>query len=112
MLVLIFVLSSMSRLPSLPGDVDDSVPHVFVYGVLAALLLRGLVGARRRSVTIWAAWTAALLATLYGVTDELHQWFVPGRMAEVSDLVADAVGATVAAGLLWAWSIVAARDER
>ena len=112
MMVLIFVLSSVSRLPSLPGGVDDSVPHAFEYGVLAALLLRGLVGARRRRVTVRAAWSAALLATLYGVTDELHQWFVPGRTAQVTDLVADALGATVAAGLIWAWSIVAASSPR
>ena len=112
MMVLIFVLSSMSRLPSLPSGVDDSVPHAFEYSVLAALLLRGLVGARRRRITFWSAWIAALLATLYGVTDELHQWFVPGRMAEVTDLAADALGAAVAAGLIWAWSIVAGREHR
>ena len=103
MMVLIFVLSSMSRLPSLPGGVDDSAPHAVEYGVLAALLLRGLVGARRHWVTVWAAWNAVLLATLYAVTDELHQWFVPGRTAEVTDLIADALGAIVAAGLIWAW---------
>ena len=103
MMALIFVLSSISGLPSLPGGVDDSVPHAVEYSVLAALLLRGLVGARWRRVTVWAACAAALLATLYGVTDELHQWFVPGRTAEVADLVADASGAVVAVSLIWTW---------
>ena len=73
---------------------------------LAALLLRGLAGARWRGVKVRAAALAVLLATLYGVTDEAHQWFVPGRTAEVTDLVADALGAAVAAGVICGWSIV------
>ena len=52
MMVLIFVLSSMSQLPRLPGgfDVDDGVAHAVAYGVLAALLLRGLAGGALRRV--------------------------------------------------------------
>ena len=45
MMALIFVLSSMSELPPAPGDVDDSVAHALEYGVLAVLLVRGLIGA-------------------------------------------------------------------
>ena len=85
-MVLIFVLSSISGLGPIPGGVDDGVAHALQYAVLAAL--------------------AVLLATLYGVTDEAHQWFVPGRTAEVTDLVADALGAAVAAGVICGWSIV------
>ena len=106
MMVLIFVLSSISRLPSIPGGLDDSVAHALEYAVLAALLLRGLVGTRWREVTIGAAGLAVVLATLYGLTDEVHQRFVPGRAAQLTDVVADALGATVAAGLVLAWQIV------
>ncbi len=114
MMVLIFVLSSMSQLPRLPGgfDVDDGVAHAVAYGVLAALLLRGLAGGALRRVSVEAAWLAVLLATLYGVTDEVHQRFVPGRTAEVADLIADAVGATAAAGLIWGWQFVGKAPRR
>ena len=105
-MVLIFVLSSISGLGPIPGGGDDGVAHVLQYAVLAALLLRGLAGARWRGVRVRAAALAVLLATLYGVTDEAHQWFVPGRTAEVTDLVADALGAAVAAGVICGWSIV------
>ena len=105
-MVLIFVLSSISGLGPIPGGVDDGVAHVLQYAVLAALLLRGLAGARWRGVGVRVAALAVLLATLYGVTDEAHQWFVPGRTAEVTDLVADALGAAVAAGVICGWSIV------
>ena len=106
MMVLIFVLSSMSELPRVPGgfDVDDGVAHAVAYGVLAG-------GALRR-VSVEAAWLAVLLATLYGVTDEVHQRFVPGRTAEVADLIADAVGATAAAGLIWGWQFVGKAPRR
>jgi VanZ family protein len=36
---------------------------------------------------------SVLLSSLYGVTDELHQAFVPGRVASIGDLVADSIGA-------------------
>lgn len=46
MMGLIFGLSSMSQLPRVPGAFeDDGVAHAVAYGVLAALLLRGLTGA-------------------------------------------------------------------
>jgi len=103
MMVFIFVLSSISELPPIPGGVDDSVAHGLEYAMLAALLLRGLAGARWRGVTIGAAGWGVVLATLYGLTDEVHQRFVPGRTAEITDVVADALGAAAAAGLVWAW---------
>ena len=108
MMALIFALSSKSQPPQVPGgfEIDDGVAHAVAYGVLSVLLLRGLAGARWRGVRFRAAGMAVLLATLYGGTDEVHQRFVPGRTAEVTDLVADALGAAVAAGVICGWSIV------
>ena len=101
MMVFIFVLSSMSPhdLPLI--GLDDSVMHAFEYGVLAVLLLRGLVGARWVRVNGLVAWLAIVLSTFYGLSDEVHQSFVPGRTAEIADLIADAVGGTLAVGLIW-----------
>ena len=55
MMVLIFVLSSISGLPPAPGGIDDSVAHALEYAVLSALLLRGLTGARWRKMRVGAA---------------------------------------------------------
>ena len=41
---------------------------------------------------------AFALGTLYAVTDELHQMFVPGRMGRPLDVAIDALG--VACGIL------------
>lgn len=40
-------------------------------------------------------YVAFLCAVLYGLSDETHQLFVPGREFSLFDLLADAVGAAV-----------------
>jgi VanZ family protein len=103
----IFTLSSISKLPAPPGGMSDKDAHFLTYGMLGALLVNALAGARWRAVTGRVALTAIVLATAYGATDELHQLFVPGRECDIHDLMADALGASVAAvGLLLACAII------
>ncbi len=45
----------------------------------------------------------AFLAVAFGVTDEVHQSFVPGRNADLMDLVADALGASLGAVVAALW---------
>jgi VanZ family protein len=42
-----------------------------------------------------ASLIAAVIAILYGLTDEIHQSFVPSRSATVIDFVKDVIGVTV-----------------
>ncbi len=102
-MALIFALSAVSYVPSAARAIDDGLWHGLGYGLLAALVLRALAEARWQAVTGRTALLAAAIAALYGVTDELHQWFVPGRAAQWSDLAADATGAAVACGALLVW---------
>jgi VanZ family protein len=102
---LIFAASSVSRVPDLPAHVTDKMVHASVYAVLAGACLRAMAGGRWTGVTMGAAAAAVLMATAYGVTDELHQRFVPGRTADVLDLLADFTGsmasAVLALGTSW-----------
>lgn len=93
---MIFLLSSVSRLPSLPGAGGDKWAHSATYAGLALVVLRAIVRGRWRELSFGHLITALLLATAYGATDELHQLFVPGRMADLRDLAADAIGAAIA----------------
>ena len=95
---LIFFLSDQPDLPHPElGWADlalSNVAHALVFGVLAGLWMRVLDGRRH-------AWLVALLLTmLYALSDEFHQWFVPGRSADPWDLLADGAGAVLAL-LLW-----------
>jgi VanZ family protein len=87
----------------IPFGAPDYVGHAVGYAVLGALMMRALAGGSLRDMRATLLLPAIVIATLYGVSDEWHQSFIPGRMASWSDLAADAVGSLVgacAAGLL------------
>lgn len=104
-MALIFVLSSISNTPALPGGSDKQL-HGLLYAGLAALVMRALAGGWRRRMTLGMAALAIALAGLYGISDEYHQSYVPNRQSDARDVVADTVGAAVAAGACVGWSRV------
>ncbi len=42
---------------------------------------------------------ATILALIYGISDELHQFFVPGRIPALSDVALDFIGISIASTL-------------
>jgi len=98
----IFLLSSISSLPMLPGAGGDKWAHSIAYSGLALVMLRAVVSGRWRPIAGRHAMTAVLLTAAYGATDELHQLFVPGRTGDLRDLAADAAGALVAVVIAYA----------
>ena len=101
----IFALSSVSNTPAMPGGVDKDL-HALLYAGLGVLLVRARAGGLGREVTIPMVVWAVVVAAAYGVSDECHQWFVPPRQVEAADVLADTIGATLAASGLFAWSRV------
>lgn len=76
--------------------------HTLEYALLA-LALNHALGGRWGAFGPWAARKAWALSTLYAVTDEFHQWFIPTRTATPRDVVIDSLGAAVGLALLhWA----------
>jgi VanZ family protein len=109
---LIFYLSSLSHpedlAPPLFEVLSDTVLHAVEYGILGVLCYRAF----RYAAGDWAARYAILLAivtsTIYGLTDELHQAFVPFRHADALDLLTDLAGATIGA---WGWYRMIERSD-
>ncbi len=97
--IVIFALSSTSAFPAVPASTAVSIfIHMVEYGALAAALVRPLKRAHGRVI----AW-AVSLSIVYGITDEIHQLYVPGRSATGWDLIPDAIGATAGAYLAVKW---------
>lgn len=89
---LIFFASASPDPGAPPGGLSDKGAHVVAYAALGGTLVRALARGRSASMTPARIAAAAVLATLYGLTDELHQLFVPGRTPDPRDVAADAVG--------------------
>ena len=101
----IFYLSAQShpeeQLPSfLIEDVSDKVLHAVEYGILAVLCYRAFRWAAGPAVARQAVVLAIVAASVYGVTDEAHQFFVPFRESSWLDWLADTIGAVIGA-LSW-----------
>ena len=94
---LIYFLSSLTldRLPSLPHG-SDKILHTCLYAVLSFLYFHSLSrsGIKRHCFLI-----ALLLTSIYAVSDEFHQYFVPGREASAGDLIADFIGGFIGSSL-------------
>lgn len=77
----------------------DKIMHFVAYGILGVLICRAafnLNGLRGRWMLVFLI--GVLGSTLYGLSDEWHQSFVPGRSCDAADVMADFVGAIVGSG--------------
>jgi VanZ family protein len=101
------VIFSFSALPGYavnpPFPWSDKIYHLLEYLPFGFLVLRALAGQKRMSL-VPALLTAFFVVTLYALSDEIHQLFVPGRQFDVMDLTFDALGGFlgfVPYSLLW-----------
>ena len=74
--------------------------HVIEYTVLYVLLFRSLKNTY--PAPLWQnRYNAFLFAVVYGMTDEVHQMFVPTREGAFRDVIIDTLGISLAAISLW-----------
>ena len=107
----IFYVSSLPQ-PMLPPG-GDKPWHLIAYTGLGIVIARAFAGGLFRRMVGSAATLSIALGVAYAVSDEVHQLFVPGRSAEVADLIADALGVTIGTAACWACGIIArfSRDD-
>jgi VanZ family protein len=97
----IFYVSSLPQLPMPPGG--DKPWHLLAYVGLGVVVVRAVAGGLPAAIGWSTALTAIVIGVGYAATDELHQMFVPGRTAQWSDLLADAIGICVGIVICRAW---------
>jgi VanZ family protein len=92
-MALIYFLSSRHlQVPALLPEYFDKLAHVLLYMPLAFLFFSAM---KKSGFTKYIFLISFLLAGIYGITDEIHQSFVPGRDAAAADVVADFFGAVI-----------------
>ena len=72
--------------------------HLLVYFVLGYLMIYTLKEFRLVDKRTYIY--AVILCMLYAVSDEVHQYFVPGRSGEVLDVAIDTIGSCLG---IWNW---------
>jgi VanZ family protein len=109
-MALIWALSSLSTLPSIEEiPFKDKGAHFIEYAALGFLYRYALT----RQFAEWKALKVVLFtifcALVWGLLDELHQAFVPGRDSSLLDVCADVLGAIIGAALFPLASALSAR---
>ena len=92
-MILVFYFSSQNFpfILNLPPDSDKAI-HFLIYAILAFLFYRSF---KKSGVRKYILILSFVFATIYGISDEFHQSYVPGRVASIGDIFADSFGALV-----------------
>lgn len=90
----IFYMSTKtaSSFPSYGSNLYSILYHLLAFFFLSLFLSISLVKGKRKNFLLISI-TAAIL---YALTDEIHQFFVPGRSSSLKDAFTDAVGISFA----------------
>jgi len=98
MMMVLFMLST------LPGNdpflnsihISDKIKHFIAYFVLGITFCIWIPSKKWFEKPFVYSILVVFLCTLFGVSDEYHQTFVPGRSGSLYDLAADFVGGLIA----------------
>lgn len=91
--LVLFVLTSLpaSKLPE--TNINDKVEHYIAFCVLSILLTLTFQFQKRIAALYKRPYLfSILLVAFYGMVDELHQSFIPGRFCDAKDWMADVLG--------------------
>lgn len=98
----IFILSSQPRFVFVPlawqSELVSVAAHASEYLILAVLLWMAVVRVPRLRERALAV--VLVTACMYAVSDEVHQFFVPGRVTDPRDLLVDAFGVALGVWLM------------
>lgn len=101
--LVIFLFSAMPTNPVSQIHITDFIikksAHIVEYAVFTTFLYRALYvsGVSKKEAGIYSI----ILAVLYGISDEFHQSFTPGRTPKIRDVFFDTTGAIFAIYTIW-----------
>jgi len=97
----LFLVTSWPNPPAVEagGFPLDKLTHFLLYAVEAVLLHRAVRWKGRSGVAMSRVMAIVGTMAVWGMLDEAHQEWIPGRRMDTGDLVADIAGAAVGAVL-------------
>jgi VanZ family protein len=87
-----------STIPEIGSMLIRKTAHFSIYFCLGASAALFVSECRTKRRAILRAW---LIPVIYACTDELHQYFVPGRSCELRDVCIDSAGAFLGVVLIF-----------
>jgi len=92
--IAIFYISSLdlSRIKTTGLNYKSFLYHFLAFFFLAFFLLPPLVKGRKKNLIF----LAVIIAVFYGISDEIHQLFVPYRFFSFADILTDSAGVLLA----------------
>ncbi|MEJ2167007.1 MAG: VanZ family protein [Desulfobacterales bacterium] len=109
--VFVYVQSDYPSPDSLPSfDFSDKLYHLAGYALMGVLFYRAYQTLPLKDNIRLLVLFSMISATLYGISDEIHQSFVPYRDGSPLDAIADALGAVCGVYLFNLWTM--ARKDR
>lgn len=80
---------------------SDLVAHAIAYGALAATILYAWEKRYKSRYPVKVILFTVLACLIYGISDEFHQSFIPGRYVSALDVVADTLGPLLVCSFWW-----------
>ena len=83
----------------------DKLLHFVAYALLGILFYRAYGTLPLNDNYKLLIFISIASATLYGIGDEIHQYFVPSRYADMADAVANTIGSICGVYLYYRWDV-------
>lgn len=94
----IFIQSSLPTSESLPAfPQSDKLLHAGAYALLGFLFYRAFQTTQTPKTALLLILISALSSTAYGISDEVHQYFVASRTFSIADMLANTIGSFIGA---------------
>jgi len=90
--IFIFYISTLSNPPN-PQPGSNWVSIAYHFGIFFLLALFLILSTNFSKKQLWFVY---IFSTLYAISDEFHQYFVPYRSCNLPDIMTDASGVVVA----------------
>jgi len=94
---IIFHLSSLTFKGVYTGpSINSYIYHFLAFFFLSLFLLISMTQGKHKTFFL----VAIFVAILYGISDEIHQFFIPGRYCSLIDILTDSIG-ILSSGILY-----------